>query len=213
VSIDDKNLDQQNEESTENQESPPAESTDPEVLPGQNTLTELERQVEYYKDLSYRKAAEFDNFKKRLENDSYSITRYANEDLIISLLPILDDLDRSLKLGKELKEPDPFFKGVEMIHQKFLKVLTARGVRVMESVGKEFDVSYHDALLQVSRSDVPPHTVVEEVDKGYLLHDKVIRHAKVIVSADSGHDKQVHDEESNQKNDAKNESQPQVKER
>jgi len=212
VTNEEKNLGERHEESTEQQPSPDGGPAELEIDPNASQLAELEKQVEYYKDLFYRKAAEFDNFKKRLENDTASVTRYANEDLIVAILPILDDLERSLKLGKELQEPDPFYKGVELIHQKFLKILNARGVRVLECVGKEFDVSVHDALLQVQRPDAPPHTVVEEVEKGYLLHNKVIRHAKVIVSADSAHDESVPEKDATEKNDSQTKSNPQTKE-
>jgi molecular chaperone GrpE len=75
------------------------------------------------------------------------------------------------------------YKGIELIYAKFLKVLEAQGLKTMDVVGKEFNVDVHDALMQMPRADVPPHTVLEEVEKGYLLFDKVIRHAKVVVSA------------------------------
>lgn len=145
-------------------------------------LAETEKQLEQYKDLLLRKAAEFENYKKRVENESATIVKFATEELIVELLPILDDLERSLKLSKDRKEFEPFYKGVELIYQKMVKVLSDQGVKPMETVGKEFNVDYHDALMQIPREDVPPHTILEEVEKGYTLHDKVIRHAKVIVS-------------------------------
>ncbi len=148
----------------------------------QEKLVEAEKQKEYYKDLFLRKAAEFDNFKRRAEADSIAIVRFANEDLLATVLPIIDDLERSLKQGKDLQS-NSFSKGVELIYQKMLKILEMQGVKPFETVGKEFNVEYHDALLQIPKEDVPPHTVVEEVEKGYMYHDKVLRHAKVIVSA------------------------------
>ena len=146
-------------------------------------LAEAEKQLEQYKDLLLRKAAEFENYKKRAESESAVIVRFANEEVISELLPILDDLERSLKLSKDQKDFESFFKGVELIYQKTLKVLAAQGIKTMETVGKEFSVEYHDALMQVPKEGVPPHTILEEVEKGYTLHDRVIRHAKVIVSS------------------------------
>lgn len=146
-------------------------------------LAEAEKQLENYKDMLLRKAAEFDNYKKRVENESASIFKFARVDVITEILPVVDDFERSLKLGKEKKDSEAFYKGIELIYQKLLKLLESHGVRIMETVGKEFDVHYHDALLQVHRTDVPPHTIVEEVEKGYILNDRVLRHAKVIVSA------------------------------
>jgi molecular chaperone GrpE len=152
-------------------------------------LTDAEKQVEYYKDLLLRKVAEFDNFKKRVENDSASSLRFARVDIIQRLLPVIDDFERSLKLSKDRRESEAFAKGVELIYQKLVKFLEVQGVKEIESLGKEFDVHYHDALLQVPRSDVPPHVVIEVVEKGYSLEDRVLRHAKVVVSttpADNG---------------------------
>jgi molecular chaperone GrpE len=152
-------------------------------------LAEAEKQVEYYKDLLLRKVADFDNFKKRVENDTATSLKFARVDIIQSLLPVVDDFERSLKLSKDRRESEAFAKGVELIYQKLVKFLDVQGVKEIESLGKEFDVHYHDALLQVPRNDVPPHVVIEVVEKGYSLDDRVLRHAKVVVSttpADNG---------------------------
>jgi len=146
-------------------------------------IEELQKQVDQYKDMLLRKAAEFDNFKRRIENETTNIIRFATESLIDDLLPVLDDFERSLKHSKESKESDALVKGVELIYLKLVKVLEGRGVKTFETVGKEFSVDYHDALIQMPRKDLPPHTVIEEVEKGYMLNDKVIRHAKVVVSS------------------------------
>lgn len=145
-------------------------------------VAENEKQLQQYKELLLRKAAEFENYKKRVESDSAAIVKFANEELIMEVLPIVDDFERSLKLSKDQKELESFYKGVEMIYQKMQKMLATQGVKTMETIGKEFDVEFHEVLMQVPKNDVPPHTVVEEVEKGYLLNNKVIRHAKVIVS-------------------------------
>jgi molecular chaperone GrpE len=144
---------------------------------------ELQKQVNQYKDMLLRKAAEFDNFKRRIENETTNIVRFATESLIDDLLPVLDDFERSLKHSKESKKSDALVKGVELIYLKLVKVLESRGVKTFETVGKEFSVDYHDALMQMPRKDLPPHTVIEEIEKGYMLNDKVIRHAKVVVSS------------------------------
>ena len=154
-------------------------------------IAELEKQSAQYKDQLLRKAAEFDNYRRRTEAEVLNFTKFASENVITQLLPVLDDLSRSLKSGKDQPdsgqagklESDPFYKGVELIFGKFLKILEAQGLKAMETVGKEFNVDYHDALMQIPKADVPPHTIIEEVEKGYLLFDKVIRHAKVIVSS------------------------------
>lgn len=155
-------------------------------------VTELESNLALYKDQLLRKAAEFDNYKKRIDNDYSNFVRYANEDLLEKFLPVVDDFERSFKAFEEsaakagdrnTKENQSLVKGVELIYSKLRKVLEAHGVTPMEVVGKPFDPNYHDALLQVENSDHPHHTVIQEVEKGYMLHDRVIRHAKVIVSS------------------------------
>ena len=162
-------------------------------------VVELENSVNQYKDQLLRKAAEFENFKKRTEIDYASIIKYSNEDLIAKLLPVIDDFERSLKASKlqsgENTAEGVFMKGMELIFSKFTKLLETQGVRHFEVVGKPFDPQLHDALMQLPRSDVPPHTVIEEVEKGYMLNEKVIRHARVVVSAEAGtsdpHDEQA----------------------
>jgi molecular chaperone GrpE len=95
----------------------------------------------------------------------------------------VEDLTRSLKAGSSQPDGEAFYRGVELIYQKLMKILEAQGLAPFDSSGAPFDVNYHDALLQVARDDVSPGTVVEEIARGYKLNDRVLRHAKVIVSA------------------------------
>lgn len=144
---------------------------------------ETAKVIDTLRDQLLRKAAEFENYKRRSEGEFISLTRTANEGLLLSLLPVLDDLNRSLASGKDPQSHDAFFAGVDMIRSKFLRILEKHGVVPFPSTGKLFDVEYHDALMQLPRADVAPGTVVQEVDPGYLMHDRVLRHAKVVVSA------------------------------
>jgi molecular chaperone GrpE len=146
-------------------------------------LEEAARSAEAYKDQFLRKAAEFENYKRRSETEYLNTVRNANEGLITALLPIVEDLTRSLKSGSKETDGEAFYRGVELIYQKLMKILEGQGLAPFDSSGKPFDVNYHDALLQVARDDVPPGTVVEEIARGYKLNDRVLRHAKVIVSA------------------------------
>ncbi len=149
----------------------------------------LKKEVEEYKDKLLRRVAEFENYKKRLEADFSNAVKYANEKLLLEILPIIDDLERSLESGQEKPDFNSFYQGIKMIYNKLMKVLKSHGVKPFESVGKQFDVYYHEALLRIPRDDVPPDTVIDEVERGYMYYDKVLRHAKVIVS--SPVDKQV----------------------
>jgi molecular chaperone GrpE len=162
-------------QSTEQPKTPSPE----EVL--QAKLEEAQRSAESFKDQFLRKAAEFENYRRRTEAEFLQLVRNANEELLYALIPILEDFARSFKAGSDPGEG--FAKGMELIYQKFAKVLEQQGLVPFESMGKPFDVGFHDALLQVPRGDVPPGTVVKEVERGYMLHDRVLRHAKVIVSA------------------------------
>ncbi|MFI5250809.1 MAG: nucleotide exchange factor GrpE [Bacteroidota bacterium] len=167
------------------------ETTGPEIQPSQETvdltqakIAELEQSVNQLKDQLLRKAAEFDNYKRRSENDMLATIQYANEELLEALLPVIDDFERSMKVDKERKDFDALYTGIELIYQKLMKILDSKGMKAYDVVGKPFNTDYHDALLQIPRKDVAPHTVVEEVEKGYTLFEKVLRHAKVIVSGD-----------------------------
>jgi molecular chaperone GrpE len=169
------------------QESTPAEN-EPEGRAPENTgaerkaLDAAQREAESLKDQFLRKAAEFENYKRRMETELRSVIENASERLIVDLLPVLDDFDRLLKSSKEETSVDALRQGFELIANKLNKILALRGLRPFESTGKPFNVDFHDALLQTPRNDVPPHTVVEEVTRGYSLNDRVIRHAGVIVS-------------------------------
>jgi molecular chaperone GrpE len=150
----------------------------------QQKLQEAQATAETCRDQLLRKAAEFENYKRRVEIDQMNFVRTANESLIGLLLPVLDDLARSLKAGKDQKNYDAFYKGVELIQSKLMQILEGQGLSAFDSIGKPFDVDLHDALLQVPREDVPPNVVVEEVERGFKLYDRVLRHAKVVVSAE-----------------------------
>ncbi|HEX7571960.1 MAG TPA: nucleotide exchange factor GrpE [Bacteroidota bacterium] len=162
---------------------PAAESPASPLEKIQRELEEAGRSAQAFKDQFLRKAAELENYKRRSEAEYLNLVRNANEGLISALLPIVEDLTRSLKAGRSQTDGEAFYRGVEMIYQKLMKVLEGQGLAPFDSSGTPFDVNYHDALLQVARDDIPPGTVVEEIARGYKLNDRVLRHAKVIVSA------------------------------
>lgn len=166
---------------------------------------ELEAKVKELQDKLLRKAAEFENYKRRTENDQLNLLSYAAESFITKILPVVDDFERSLNHIKDTDSAEAIKEGIKLVYDKLTKILDDQGVKKIDSVGKPFDVDFHDALMQVKNDDVPPHTVVEEIEKGYMYRDKVIRHAKVIVSEDAGNLNNEKDEEkentSNEKDD------------
>lgn len=145
-------------------------------------IKSLEVEVNKYKELMLRKAAEFENYKRRTENDQLNLLKYAAESMIIKLLPTIDDLERSLSHMTEETDIQKIKEGIQLIYNKFMKILDEQGVKKIESVGKPFNVEFHAALLQRADDTVPPHTVLDELETGYMYKDRVIRHAKVIVS-------------------------------
>lgn len=159
-----------------------AETTDTELS---EKIQSLEKEVEEYKDKLLRKAAEFENYKRRSENDQLNLLKYTGEMLIIKLLPVIDDLERSLLHIDNAKDNSSINEGIKLVYDKMMKILGEQGVKKIEAVGQPFDVEYHEALLQRQDDSVPAHTVIEELEKGYFYKDRVIRHAKVIVSEDS----------------------------
>ncbi len=145
-------------------------------------ITQLEQEVVEFKDKLLRKAAEFENYKRRTENDQLNLLTFAAESFIQKLLPVIDDFERSLGHVEEAQDITAIKQGLKLIYDKLMKVLDEQGVKKIESVGNPFDVDYHEALMQRPDDSVEPHTVLDEMEKGYTYKDKVIRHAKVIVS-------------------------------
>ena len=136
-----------------------------------------------YWDKLLRLQADFENTRKRLEKDRQDFIKFANEGIILELLNILDDLERTVGLEhSQAKDIAAFLKGVEMILAHLYEMLKEYGVKPIDAQGKIFDPNYHEALMQVENKALPEHTVVEEMQKGYFLNDKVIRTAKVKVS-------------------------------
>ena len=190
------------QDSTEKEENISGSSEDAESISESvesvEKVNELESKIIELQDLLLRKAAEFENYKRRTENDQMNLLSYAAESFIIKLLPVVDDFERSLKHINDAKDTVSIRDGIRFMYDKLLKILNDQGVKKMEVVGKPFNVAFHDALMQRIDNSVPPHTVVEEIEPGYLYKDKVIRHAKVIVSDESSMESsQTNDESRN----------------
>ena len=154
-------------------------------------IAELELQLKEWQDKLLRKAAEFENYKRRTENDQFNLINYAAESFIIKLLPVVDDFERSMEHIDDIDNNKAVKEGIKLVYEKLLKLLNEHGVKKMQTKGNPFNVDLHDALMQRKDDSVPPHTVLEEVESGYLYRDKVIRHAKVIVSEESSDDTQA----------------------
>jgi len=147
-----------------------------------NNISELEETVNQLKDQSLRKAAEFENYKRRTEKEFLAHLEFATEGLITELLPVIDDFERSIEHASKSENTDSLKEGVELIYKKFIGILEKKGLKVMESVGEEFDTEKHQALMQIESDKVESGHIVDQHLKGYYLNDKVIRHAQVLVA-------------------------------
>ncbi|MCX7736555.1 MAG: nucleotide exchange factor GrpE [Candidatus Kapabacteria bacterium] len=146
-------------------------------------IKQLESERDDLKDQLIRKAAEFENLRRRTIKEKQELIDYANERLITSLLPLMDDFSKALEAAKTNADFDSLRQGIEMIYNNANKILSEAGVKQMDSsVGKPFNVDYHDALMSIP-SEFPEGYVVQEFQPGYMLRDKVIRHAKVVISS------------------------------
>lgn len=161
---------------------------EPEKETGTEGEASASAEVQQLRDQLLRKAAEFENYKRRTESEISGFLKYANEETMADLLPVLDDFNRVLSAWNDKHDVETFRKGAELIYDKFKKILEKKGLKEMETDGKPFDVNLHDALMQVENDKIEPNTITETVEKGYYLKDKVLRHAKVIVSKKSDKD-------------------------
>jgi molecular chaperone GrpE len=135
-----------------------------------------------------RTYADFDNYRKRMQRDLGDFRKYANEQLALELLTVVDHLGLALKHGSEGGDvAQGLQQGVELVYKQLCDVLEKFGIKKFSAEGEQFDPAKHDAVMQVERKDVPANTVVQVLQDGYLYHDKVLRHAKVGVSKKPQH--------------------------
>lgn len=161
----------------------PAVAAAPEdVAELQKHLEEKTSEAEENYERLLRLAAELENLRKRQERDRAELLQFANENLIKELLPVVDNLELALEHGRQLEAPAPLLEGLEMVHQGFLKALTKFGVSPIVSVGQSFDPAFHNAMMQEEAPEVPDCTVLKELQKGYLLHSRLLRPAMVVVA-------------------------------
>lgn len=143
----------------------------------------LEAQLAEAKDKYLRLYADFENFRRRTSKEKIEMIQNASEGLIKELIPIVDDFERANKSFETVTEVEPMKEGIALIFNKFQKTLTSKGVKAIESKGKDFDVELHECITQFAAGDENKGKVIDEVEKGYYLNDKVIRYAKVVVGS------------------------------
>ncbi|MEO0184390.1 MAG: nucleotide exchange factor GrpE [candidate division WOR-3 bacterium] len=141
-----------------------------------------EGEIKELKDNYLRALAEWDNYRKRMENEFAEFKKYAKVDFISKLLPVLDNFDRALA-GAELNPNfESFYKGVEIIERQLRDILKSMGLIEYSGLGEQFDPALHDAVGVIANDTHPENTIIEEISKGYKIGDRVIKPAKVLVS-------------------------------
>lgn len=145
-------------------------------------LKEARAQAEELQQRLLRAQADFDNFRRRTVKEKEELAQYASSKLVTELLPVLDNFERALAAAQTGSEEQSFVKGVDMIFRQLTQVLEQEGVKAMNAVGEPFNPEFHQAIMQVESEEHEEGIVVEEVQKGYMLKDRVLRPAMVKVS-------------------------------
>ncbi|MFD2333823.1 nucleotide exchange factor GrpE [Cohnella sp. GCM10020058] len=166
----------------EAEEATGAQTEQASAAPEDDRFEELKRQTEEAYQRQLRVQADFDNYRRRTLKETADLQKYASLKLVTNLLPVLDNFGRALQTSSEGSESDSFVKGIDMINRQLWQVLEAEGLKVMEPVGQPFDPELHQAIMQVESEEYEEGIVVEVVQPGYWLSDKVIRPAMVKVS-------------------------------
>lgn len=143
---------------------------------------QLEEQLASEKDRALRLSAEFENYKKRKQRELDDFKRFANESVFKQLLTVVDNFERAIASQQNHSDLEGLLKGVELIHKEIVKLLETFSVKTVDAENQTFDPNFHQAVTQEETDEVPDNTVTQVLQKGYLLHDRLIRPAMVIVS-------------------------------
>lgn len=176
---------EQEELATATTENEPASTPEEDNIVAEPTdeLTQLKAEIAALKDQYLRQAAEFDNYRKRVMREKAELIRNGGEKVICDLLPVLDDFERAQSSSTQTDDAEALKEGVSLILDKLLGILKREGLQKIEAVGETFNVDFHEAIAMVpAQSDEQKGKVVDQVQAGYKLNEKVIRHAKVAVA-------------------------------
>ncbi len=175
--IEDK-IDQKNDSNKEDK----AETVDP-LKEMEEKLESMEQEAKENYDRLLRTSAEFENYQKRAAREMNDFRKFANESFVKAMLPVVDNLDRAVESSNNDKHADTsVLEGVKMTVKEILKVFEQYNVKPFESLGKTFDPSLHQAVMQEETEEHPENSVVQELQKGYMMHDRLLRPAMVVVS-------------------------------
>ncbi|MCD6366719.1 MAG: nucleotide exchange factor GrpE [Bacteroidales bacterium] len=148
----------------------------------QEKLEQLQQEAGELKDKYLRLSAEFDNYRKRTLNEKIDLIKNASEKILLELLPVIDDFDRAIQANEKITDIDTVKEGEQLIYGKFKDLIKKQGVEEIEAIGQELNTDYHEALTKIpAPSEEMKGKIVDVVEKGYLLNDKVLRFAKVVI--------------------------------
>ena len=156
-------------------------------------IDELEAEIQEHKDRILRISAEFENYKKRSAKEMDDFRKFANETLFKQLLTVVDNLERAICSGEECSDAEALLKGIKMTHKEIMKLFDTFNVKPVKAQGEPFDPVFHQAVSQQESDDYPENTVINELQKGYTLNDRLIRPSMVVVSkakAKNDHEKE-----------------------
>lgn len=176
------NVDQEQQREHTMESADNAETQAQEEAPGDARIAELELQVEEHQQRYLRAQADFDNFRRRTIKEREELAQYATMKLLNQLLPVVDNFERAIAAAKQNSDFEALSKGVDMISRQFNQVLEQEGLKPMEAIGQPFNPEYHQAVMQEQSEEHEEGIVLEELQKGYMLKDKVLRPAMVKVS-------------------------------
>ena len=173
-----------NSTSSEPLEAPtPQRNAEPTAAPDtSDTEGRLTRERDEFKDLLLRKTAEFDNYRKRVDRDRQALSDSITAGVLEELLPLLDDLERALKVDPGTEGTDAYRRGVELIHRQLLEIIRKRGVTAIEALGADFDPHFHQAVAHEPAEGRRDGEVIEEFRRGYMLGDRLLRPSMVKVA-------------------------------
>jgi molecular chaperone GrpE len=174
-----KKVDGQKQKSAETRPKPSRSKKKPEE-PAR--LKELEKELQEQKEKYLRLSADFDNYRKRTMKEKIEMSKQAGEEIFASILPVLDNLERAMKSVEEAKDLNAVKEGMHLIHNMFKEYLGQQGVKEIEAMHEEFDTDVHDAVTKIPAPDEKlKGKVVDVIERGYFLHEKVLRYAKVVI--------------------------------
>lgn len=159
-----------------------------EEFPSEKEFEELKQKAaesEEYKDKYLKVHAEYENTRKRLEKEKTDHIKFANEDIISKLFPIMDNFDMAFDAMEKAEDKDALLEGIKLVQKEFHKVLEENGVERIETEGKEFDPNMHEAVNAVNTEEYPDGMIIEEVRPGYMLNKRLLRPAQVIIAKNS----------------------------